>query len=148
MDPYPQFKILVNRCSVADIGSEFFPSRVRIQIFSIPDPYLYPKKLFLSSRKYDQAGCVDPGSESQIQTFYPTRIPAPVVKKAPDLISLYATLTDCQSFFILCFRFHKIYSPEEALSQILERDDIFIYETPDPQDKNQVSDLVVQLLWI
>jgi hypothetical protein len=83
---------------------------------------------------------VHPGSASQIQIqiFYPTRIPAPVVKKAPDPGSGSATLTDCQTFSILCFRFHKIYSPEEALSQILERDDIFIYETPPPPPPSPV----------
>jgi hypothetical protein len=39
-----------------------------------------PKKWFLSSRKYD------PGCSSRIRmlTFYPSRIPDPGVKKAPD----------------------------------------------------------------
>jgi hypothetical protein len=67
----------------------------RIQLFSIPDPNcLHPgsasknfsvltqKKWFLSSRKYDP-GCLswvpDPDAD-----FYPSRIPDPGVKKAPD----------------------------------------------------------------
>jgi hypothetical protein len=73
---------------ISDPGSDFFPSR-------IPDPncfhpgsririkefkYFNPKKWFLSSRKYDP-GC---SSRLQILTFYPSRIPDPGVKKAPD----------------------------------------------------------------
>ncbi len=129
MDPYAQFENLVNRLQFC--GSRMF----------IPDPYFNAKKWFLSSRKYDQ-GC---SSRIRILTFYPFRIPDLGVKKSSDPQHWQIV----QTFSILCFRFHKIYSPEEALSQILERDDIFIYETPDPQDKNQVSvNLVVQLLWI
>ncbi len=74
---------------IPDPGSDFFPSR-------IPDPtcrhpesasknlsILTPqktKKWFLSSSKYD------PGCSSRIRmlTFYPSRIPDPGVKKAPD----------------------------------------------------------------
>jgi hypothetical protein len=59
-------------------GSDFFPSRIPDQNFSIPDPgsasknlgILTQEKWFLSSRKYD------PGCSSQI--------PDPWVKKAPD----------------------------------------------------------------
>jgi hypothetical protein len=77
-------------------GSDFFPSR--IQTVSIPDPgsesknlsILTPKKWFLSSRKYD------PGCSSRIPDpdadFYPSRIPDPGVKKAPDPGSGSATL--------------------------------------------------------
>jgi hypothetical protein len=46
-------------------GSEFFPSRIRIKEFK----YFNPKKLFLSSRKYDPE-------------FLP--FPDPGAKKAPD----------------------------------------------------------------
>jgi hypothetical protein len=52
-----------------------------IRIFSIPDPLqkvFKPPKKFLSSRKYN------PGCSSRIQIFYPSRIPDPGVKKAPD----------------------------------------------------------------
>jgi hypothetical protein len=61
--------------SVADPGCL---SRIRNRIKEFK--YFYPKKLFLSSRKYD------PGSSSWIQIliFYPSLIPDPVVKKAPD----------------------------------------------------------------
>ncbi len=55
-------------------GSEFFPSRIRINEFK----HFNPKKLFLSSRKYD------PGCSSRIRILYPSRIPDPGVKKAPD----------------------------------------------------------------
>ncbi len=78
-------------------GSDFFPSR-------IPDPNCLhpgsssknlsiltqnkPKKWFLSSKKYD------PGCSSRIRmlTFYPSQIPDPGVKKAPDPGSGSATL--------------------------------------------------------
>jgi hypothetical protein len=47
-------------------GSEFFPSRIHIKEFK----YFNPKKLFLSSRKYD-SGC---SSRIRILIFYPSRI--------------------------------------------------------------------------
>ncbi len=55
-------------------GSEFFPSRIRIKIYS--------KKGVLSSRKYDS----DCSFRIRILPFYPfrTRNPYPGVKKAPD----------------------------------------------------------------
>ena len=71
-------------------GSEFFHpgsrihgqkdsgSRIRIRIKKLT--YLLPKKLFLSSRKYDP-GC---SSRIRILIFYPFQIPDPGVKKAPD----------------------------------------------------------------
>ena len=78
-------------------GSDFFPSRIRT--VSIPDlesasknlsilTPKKPKKWFLSSRKYD------PGCSSRIRmlTFYPSKIPDPGVKKAPDPGSGSATL--------------------------------------------------------
>ncbi len=59
-------------------GSELSPSRIRIKEFKC----FNPKKWFLSSRKYD-LGCSsripDPDAD-----FYPSRIPDPGVKKAPD----------------------------------------------------------------
>jgi hypothetical protein len=55
--------------------------------FSIPDPgsasqnlNILTQKWFLSSRKYDP-GC---SSRIRIMTFYPSRIPDPGVKMAPD----------------------------------------------------------------
>jgi hypothetical protein len=83
---------------IPDPGSDFFPSRIRN--FYIPDPgfrilikefkYFNPKKWFLSSRKYD-SGC---SSRIRILTFYPSRIPDPGVKKAPDPGSGSATLVE------------------------------------------------------
>ncbi len=58
-------------------GSDFSPSRFRrSKNLSI----LTPKKWFLSSSKYDPGG----SSRIRILTFYPSRIPDPRVKKAPD----------------------------------------------------------------
>ncbi len=51
-----------------------FPSRICIKEFK----YFNPKNGFLSSRKYD------PGCSSRIRIFYPSKIPDPGVKKAPD----------------------------------------------------------------
>ncbi len=70
---------------IQDPGSDDFPSGSRILIVSIPDPhqrskYFNPKNWFLSSRKYDPC-CL---SRIRILTFYPSRIPVPGVKKAPD----------------------------------------------------------------
>jgi hypothetical protein len=69
----------------------FFHPGYRIQTVSIPDPGSAsknlciltpkkPKKWLLSSRKYD------PSCSSRIRmlTFYPSRIPDPGLKKAPD----------------------------------------------------------------
>ena len=39
-------------------------------------------------------------------------------------------------------RFHKIYSQEEALQQILERDDIFVFEVPTTEPENSEIVLV------
>jgi hypothetical protein len=70
-------------------------SRIRIKEFKNFNPkkpkklfLKKPKKWFLSSRKYD------PGCSSRIRmlTFYPSRIPDPGVKKAPDPGSGSATL--------------------------------------------------------
>jgi len=36
-------------------------------------------------------------------------------------------------------RFHKIFSPGDQLSNIMEKDDVFIYEVADPEDKNQMT---------
>jgi hypothetical protein len=49
-DVYPGPRIRI--FSLPDSGSEFFPIRIRIKEFR----YFIPKKLFLSSRKYD-SGC-------------------------------------------------------------------------------------------
>ncbi len=85
-------------------GSDFFPSGIRT--VSIPDTGSAsknlsiltpkkPKKWVLSSRKYD------PGCSSRIRmlTFYPSRIPDPGVKKAPDPGSGSATLVTRYNFF-------------------------------------------------
>ncbi len=89
---------------IPDPGSEFFPSR-------IPDPnffhfgsrisitefkYFNPKKLFLSSLKYDP-GC-SCSSRIRILIFNPSRIPDPGVKKAPDPIRVHNTVTDTQQY--------------------------------------------------
>jgi hypothetical protein len=77
----------------------FFHPGSQIGTVSIPGPgsawknlsILTPKetkKWFLSSRKYDP-GC---SSRIRILTFYPSRIPDPGVKKAPDPGSGSATL--------------------------------------------------------
>ncbi len=74
-------------------GSQFFPSLIpdlHQRIFSI----LTPKKWFLSSQKFD------PGCSSRIRTFYPTRIPDPAVKKAPDPGSGSATLLPILSWLV------------------------------------------------
>jgi hypothetical protein len=54
-------------------------SRIRIKEFK----YFIPIHLFLSSRKYDP-GC---SSRIRILIFYPSRIPDPGVKKAPNTVS-------------------------------------------------------------
>ncbi len=83
------------KSSVADPGclsripvTTFFHSGSRIQLFPsrIPTPHqriyfsILTQKLFLSSRNYDP-GC---SSRIRILTFYPSWIPDPGVKKAPD----------------------------------------------------------------
>jgi hypothetical protein len=59
-----------------DPGSKLFLSRIRTKEFED----FNPKKWFSSSRKYDPS-C---SSRIRILTFYPSRIPDPGVKKAPD----------------------------------------------------------------
>ena len=81
-----------------------------IRILSIPDPGSASnnlKKLFPSSRKYDELS-----SRIRILIFYPSRIPDPGVKKAPDPGTGSATLdgymwilTKCQNWFSLMLRF-------------------------------------------
>ncbi len=71
-----------------DPGSNFFPSQIPDPNFFHPGSqisikefkYFNPKKWFLRSRKYNP-GC---SSRIRILTFYPSRIPDPGVKKAPD----------------------------------------------------------------
>ncbi len=93
-DVYPDSPIL---------DPTFFHPGYQIQPVSVPDPgsqirikefkYFSPKKTknkwFLSPRKYD------PSCSSRIRirmlTFYPSRIPDPGVKKAPDPGSLPTT---------------------------------------------------------
>jgi hypothetical protein len=80
-------------CVVASVVDPGCLSGIRIRIFSIPDPdffhpgsrvrikeskYLNPKKLFLSSRKYD-LGC-----PSQILFCYPFRIQGSKRHRIPD----------------------------------------------------------------
>ncbi len=75
--PYPEFSVADPGClsrirlfSIPDPGSELFLSRI---------PDFNPKKWFLSFMKH-----VHPESRIRILTFYPSRIPDPGVKKAPD----------------------------------------------------------------
>ncbi len=91
------FKRQVLDSVVADPGclsripdpKKFYPgSRIRIRIKEFK--YFYPKKFFLSSRKY-HSGC---SSRIQILIFYPSRIPDPGVPKAPDPGSGSVTLLD------------------------------------------------------
>jgi hypothetical protein len=75
-------------------GSEFFHPGSRDK--TIPDPgsgsaqnnltIFNPEKRFKALKKYD------PGCSSRILIFYPSRIPDPGVKKAPDPGSGFATL--------------------------------------------------------
>jgi hypothetical protein len=67
--------------------SEFFNPGSRFKKIRIPDPNPHKiieefltQKLFLSSRKYDSVW----SSRILILIFYPSRIPDPGVKKAPD----------------------------------------------------------------
>ncbi len=89
-----------SQVSHPDPGSEFFPSRK-------PDPkflhqvllkYFNPKKGFLNSRKYRY----DPGCSSRILMFYPSRIPDPEVKKAPDpvLNDIWRLVSNSAIFFL------------------------------------------------
>jgi len=71
--------VLLIRMFIPGPGSDFFPSRIRVS--SIPDPRFASKNLsILTSRKYDQGR----SSRIRILTFYPSRIPDPGVKKAPE----------------------------------------------------------------
>jgi hypothetical protein len=96
-------------CFVASVANPGCYPGSRIRLFSIPDPNCLhpgpgsssknlslltpkkPKKWFLSSRKYDPV-C---SSRIRMLTFYPSRIPDPGVKKAPDPGSGSATNTVC-----------------------------------------------------
>jgi hypothetical protein len=97
--------------SIPDPGSEFFPSR-------IPDPhqefrYFIPKKWLLSSRKYD-SGC---SSRTWILTFYPSLIPDPVVKTAPDPGSGSAILVGVCGFSSICRNQSCVYLPVSSWIQ-------------------------------
>jgi hypothetical protein len=74
--------------SIPDPRSEFFPSRHKSWIRIKEVEYFNPKILFLSTWKYD-LGC---SSRIRILSFYPSRIPDPGVKKAPDPGSRSTTL--------------------------------------------------------
>ena len=79
-DVYPGSRI--RTVSMQDPGY-----RIRIKEFKYFNPKK-PKKWYLSSRKYDP-GC---SSRKRMLSFYPSRIPDPGVKKAPDPGSGSATL--------------------------------------------------------
>jgi hypothetical protein len=70
--------------SITDPGSKFFHPGSASKNFK----YYSPKKWFLSSRIFDP-GC---SSRIRILTFYPSWMPDPGVKKAPNLVSGSATL--------------------------------------------------------
>jgi hypothetical protein len=63
---------LITNCSVADLGSEFFPSRIRIKEFK----YFDPKNCFLALGNKSGLFIPDPDP-----VFLP--IPDPGIKKAP-----------------------------------------------------------------
>ncbi len=74
---------------------------LRIRLFSIPDPGSASKNLSILILKKPKNGfsalenmirVVHPGSRIRMLTFYPSRIPDPGVKKAPDPGSGSATL--------------------------------------------------------
>jgi hypothetical protein len=77
-----------------DPGSKFFPFRIPdpgSKRYRIPDPDLHqrievfsPQKLFLSSWKYDPDCSLRIRTRIRILIFYPSQIPDPGVKKAPD----------------------------------------------------------------
>jgi hypothetical protein len=70
-DVYPGSRIRL--FSIPDPGSHLFLSR-------IPDPGTASQNLSILTKKW----FVYPGSGIRIVTFYPSRIPDPEVKKAPD----------------------------------------------------------------
>ncbi len=66
---HPAFQNIKSVSRIRDVyrGSEFFPSRIHVKEFKYRR-YFNPKKLFLSSRKFD------PGCSYRIRIFYPSRI--------------------------------------------------------------------------
>ncbi len=66
--------------------SKFFPSRTPILIFSIPDPVRYLPQRILTQKMVSRHSESDPGFSPRILIliFYPSQIPDPGVKKAPD----------------------------------------------------------------
>jgi hypothetical protein len=97
-----------SRIQLFHLGSriQIFLSRIHIKEFK----YFNSKKLFLSSRKYDP-GCSSP---IRILTFYPSRIPEPGVKKAPDPGS--ATLQVCST--ALCMQDDDQEATQEARQRL------------------------------
>jgi hypothetical protein len=91
-------------------GSEIIPSRIpdknffrpasRIQIFSIPDTDSASKNLSILT----QNNGFKRTSRIRILIFYPSRIPDPGVKKAPDPGS-GSTVLDFSSYFLFTNQF-------------------------------------------
>ncbi len=77
--------------SILDLGSEMFPSRIRIKEFK----YFNPKKWLLSFRKYDP-GC---STRIRILTFYPSRIQGSKGHRIPDPDPQHRTLVRRLSLF-------------------------------------------------
>jgi hypothetical protein len=104
-------------------GSDFFPFRIPDPTFSHPGSririkyfkYFNPKKWFLSSRKYDP-GC---SSRIRIPTFYPSRIPDPGVKKAPDPGSGSKTLMCREELVMLDQNYYP--GQQRGVRQLLEQ---------------------------
>jgi hypothetical protein len=71
-------------------GSELSPSRIRIKEFKYFNPKKTKKNGFQALENMIRV--VHPGSRIRKLTFYPSRIPDPGVKKAPDPGSGSATL--------------------------------------------------------
>jgi hypothetical protein len=74
------YALMCRELQIRDPDPTFFPPGSQIPIRIKEVKYFNPQKWFISFRKYD------PGCSSQIRilTFYPSWIPDPGVKKAPD----------------------------------------------------------------
>jgi hypothetical protein len=111
----------------------FFHPGSRIRTVSIPDPgfsskYFNPKKTkkVVSKLLTNMIRVVHPGSRIRMLTFYPSRIPDPVVKKAPGSGS--ATLPGKVTFqdepgkvltFVQCCASEMMFSDPDPTSQII-----------------------------
>lgn len=92
--------------------------------------------------------------ERQIEVFFvsmsPTEAPVQYKVTCPksgvisDLLQSLSKLVNVPdnrltAADVYSHRFHKIFSASEQLSNIMEKDDIFVYEVADPEDKSQIT---------